>query len=45
MTNNDENFMFLNDFEYSIVGFSRTVNLKCLCDIKKYILMGHLRAV
>jgi len=40
ITNNDENFMFLNDFKKSIVGFSTKINLDVLCDIKKYILDG-----
>ena len=46
MTNKDENFIFLNDFENSIVGFSTKINLDVLCDVKDiYILTGRLRAV
>jgi len=38
ITNNDENFMFLNDFKKSLVGFLMKINLDVLYDVKKIYL-------
>lgn len=46
ITNKDENFMFLNDFENLIVGFSTKINLDFLCDLKNIYVDGtRLRGV
>jgi hypothetical protein len=44
ITNNDENFMFLNDFEKSIVGFSTKISLNVLCDVKKIYINGTFKS-
>jgi len=44
ITNNDENFMFLNDFENSIIGFSTKINLDVLCDVKNIYIDGTFKS-